>query len=187
MKNLTLICSVFFALYSLVACAQADSLSVDSNSNKPTEAAVAAEKNCQVDNSDLQAMPIVNVNFRKSDGSVFESTARLADSNRTRAAGFQRVCASTIEAMPILFVFPLEAQPKFHMNNVVAPIDIAFIDKGGRIESIQAMQPYSVLSIKKPLYGPGRPVIAAFEAHPGFFKKHNISYESRFSWDKPEN
>lgn len=186
MKKFTVMCSAVFALYSLVACAQADSPLVDSNSNKATDAAVAVEKNCQFDNSDLQAMPIVDVKFKQEDGSVFISTARLANNNRTRAAGFQRVCASTIAAMPILFVFPLEAQPKFHMNNVVAPIDIAFIDKNGNIESIQAMQPYSMLSIKKPLYGPDRPVIAAFEAHPGFFKKHNISFKSRFSWDKSE-
>jgi uncharacterized membrane protein (UPF0127 family) len=186
MKKNTVLGFVVFGLCNLTACAQADSPLIDGDPKRSTDVAVKTEKNCQVDNSSLQLMPVVKVSFEQRDGSVYKTKARLANNHKTRAAGFQRVCASTIAAMPILFVFQSEAQPKFHMHNVVAPIDIAFIDKGGRIESVQAMQPYSQLSVKKPLYGPDRPVVAAFEAHPGYFKKHNISIESHFSWNKPE-
>lgn len=162
---------VFLSL-GVISCAQADT--------------VGQEKNCQLDNADLQAMPLIDVIFKGDHNHVFTTKARLADNAETRAAGFQKVCASTIAATPILFIFNAEFKPKFHMNNVVAAIDIAFIDKNGRIESIQAMKPYSMMAIKKPLYSPNRPVVAAFEAHPGFFKKHSISYSSQFSWSKPK-
>lgn len=177
MKKIIHVVCFALGLIGLVACAQAD------NGSNSTQQKVI-EKNCELDNLSLQAMPLVEATFSNSDGSVFKTTVRLADNNRTRAAGFQRVCASTIAAMPILFVFASEVQPSFHMRNVVAPIDIAFIDKRGRLESIQAMKPYSLISINKPLYSPDRPVVAAFEAHPGYFEKHSISFQSRFSWSK---
>lgn len=179
MKKWLIICSLTFGLNVLFVSAKADA---EGNSGVVR----SAEQKCELDNPSLRSMPIVDVNFTREDGSVFSSKARLADKAKTRAAGFQRVCASTIEAMPILFLFESEAKPSFHMHNVVAAIDIAFIDKRGRIDSIQAMQPYSLISIKKPLYKPNRLVLSAFEGHPGYFKKHNISFNSRFSWDKPK-
>lgn len=144
-----------------------------------------AQVECETDNAALQSMPVIEVTLTRDDGSSYSMPSKLADNNVTRAAGFQRVCESTIEAMPILFVFQRESTPGFHMNNVVSPIDIAFIDKAGRLESIQAMKPYSVLEIKKPLYSPKRPVLYALEVHKGFFDKHNISLTSKMSWVKP--
>ena len=178
MRKWTIMCSLILGLNGLSACAQAESESKQGT-------VVSTGRDCELDNPSLRAMPIVDVEFTRDDGSVFSSKARLANNSRTRAAGFQKVCASTIAAMPILFVFKSEVKPSFHMHNVVAPIDIAFIDKRGHIESIRAMEPYSLMAIKKPLYSPNRPVISAFEVHPGYFKKHNISFKSRFSWNKP--
>lgn len=162
------------------SCANAESVQntviveKDSASNTPA--------NCELDNAALQAMPLIEVTLIRKDGTQHNVLAKLADNNTTRAAGFQRVCAETIAAMPILFVFQREAMPSFHMNNVVAPIDIAFVDKQGRFESIQAMKPYSILQRKKPLYSPNRPVVYAFEVHPGFFQKHNISLGDKMTW-----
>lgn len=147
--------------------------------------ACAQNLNCQTDNADLQAMPTLTIEITREDGSVYVQTGKLADNDKTRAAGFQRVCGSTIESSPILFDFKRQLMPRFHMNNVVAPIDIAFIDKNGRIESIQAMKPYILGSNKKPLYGPRRPIVAAFEVHPGFFEKHNLNLKSTVTWYEP--
>ncbi len=144
-----------------------------------------AELECETDNAALQSMPSIEITLTRDDGSQYSMPSKLADNNATRAAGFQRVCESTIEAMPILFVFEREAVPSFHMNNVVAPIDIAFIDKSGRIESIQSMKPYSILEVKKPLYRPKRPVLYALEVHKGFFDKHDITKSNKMSWAKP--
>ena len=137
---------------------------------------------CEIDNDALQAMPSIDITLMKADGNYYSISAKLADNDVTRAAGFQRVCESTIEAMPILFVFERQVIPSFHMNNVVAPIDIAFIDKRGRIESIQAMKPYNQLLVEKPLYSPKRPVLYALEVHKNFFQKHKISVGSSVSW-----
>lgn len=166
------------------SCAKAESVAGTASVKKET--ALKPPANCELDNAALQAMPIIEVTLSRDDGSQHSVPAKLADNNMTRAAGFQRVCAATIEAMPIMFVFQREAMPSFHMNNVVAPIDIAFIDKNDRVESIQAMKPYSMLQRKKPLYSPNRPVLYAFEVHPGFFDKHEIALGDKITWAKAE-
>ena len=137
---------------------------------------------CEKDNADLQLMSKSLITFTRNDGSEFAIEVKTAMSNRTRAAGFQRVCASTIAAEPILFVFGRPFKAQFHMNDVVAPIDIAFFNKDGEIDSIQAMQPYVIGGVKKPLYGPKLPVIGALEAYPGFYIDHNIDTSSKLTW-----
>ena len=147
-----------------------------------TSSCVHAQQACETDNVRLQSMPLIDVTLTRADGSHHTMPAKLANNNANRAAGFQRVCESTIEAMPILFVFEREDKPSFHMNNVVAPIDIAFIDKSGGVESIQSMKPYSLIELKKKLYSPKRPVLYALEVHKGFFAKHTISNRSTMTW-----
>lgn len=142
----------------------------------------ACAQNCQTDNSALQAMPDSLLRFTQINGEVLDFVVRTASNNTTRSAGFQRVCESAIEAKPILFIFDRAITPRFHMNNVVAPIDIAFIDAQGGIESIQAMLPYVLGSLEKPLYYPARPIIAALEVHEGFYAKHNIDSTAVVSW-----
>ena len=137
---------------------------------------------CQTDNDDLRAMPLSQVSFTRNDGSTFEVQVRTANNNQTRAAGFQRVCAETIAATPILFVFEKEIEPSFHMYNVVASIDIAFIRPDNTIDSIQAMKPYNLIMLDKPLYSPTSPVIAALEAKPDFYKINNIDLDAKVTW-----
>lgn len=146
--------------------------------------ACAQAVKCQTDNADLQQMPISLLSFTRQDGSELHIEVKTADNNRTRAAGFQRVCASTIAAQPILFVFPRPTSARFHMHNVVAPIDIAFFDRNGKILSIQAMQPYVRGSKDTPLYGPDSPAIGALEAYPGFYQEHNIDTTASLSWKR---
>lgn len=146
--------------------------------------ACAQTVDCEVDNAALQAMSKSLVTLIRSDGTRLEFEVKTAANNRTRSAGFQRVCESTIKAKPILFVFEREFQPRFHMNNVVAAIDIAFFNQQGQINSIQTMQPYVVGGLKKPLYGPSAPVIGALEVHEGFYTKNRIDTDTRLYWRK---
>jgi len=146
------------------------------------EAVNASNINCEVDNPALRSMPMSTVTFTRSDGSTFSVQARTANTNKNRAAGFQRVCAETIAKTPILFIFESATTPSFHMNNVVASLDIAFIKNGGGIDSIQSMYPYILISINKPLYSPSGPVIGALEAHPKFYKENDINLESTVTW-----
>ncbi len=142
----------------------------------------AKQSVCEITNPALKAMPPVQVTLTRGDGTTYSLQAKLADNNATRAAGFQRVCESTIKKTPILFVFQREVVPSFHMNNVVAPIDIAFIKKDSKIDVIHGMQPYSVVSLKKPLYSSNQPIIAALETYRGFYSDHNIDLDSKVSW-----
>ena len=141
-----------------------------------------AEVSCEVTNGALESMPPVQVTLHRQDNTSFSITAKLANNNRTRAAGFQRVCAQTIADTPILFVFSRPQKPSFHMNNVVAPIDIAFIRKSSEIDSIRKMVPYSILQISKPVYSPNKSVIAALEVRKGFFEDNNIDLNGKVSW-----
>lgn len=141
---------------------------------------------CENDNSALQAMSLVKVTFTRADGSTFEVEAKHANTDRTRAAGFQGVCPERVNTTLILFEFNNDLVPQFHMNNVVAPLDIAFIDKDSKVESTQLMNTYSLLLRSKPLYSPSRPIIAALEAHKGFYLKHNIDASSLITWESIE-
>ena len=134
---------------------------------------------CQNHPSALQQMPegkdvIINI-----DGSEIDVQYLIAESVALRAAGFQHVCPETIQKENILFVFQSEFVSAFHMNNVYAPLDIAFLDKHGVIIDIQTMYPYSLLSIEKPRYRPAGPAMYALEARQGFFKEKQIKVGAR--------
>ena len=143
--------------------------------------------NCETSNESLESMSPISLSIKRRNGSKETIDALLADNGATRAAGFQNVCGSTIDSTLILFTFPVEIKPSFHMNNVVASLDIAFIKSNGKIVSIQLMKPYSPMSINKPLYSPQEPVIAALEAHKGFFKKFNVQEGDVISWEKAKD
>jgi uncharacterized membrane protein (UPF0127 family) len=95
-------------------------------------------------------------------------TAKLADTTERQAAGFQCATAQEIQRTLILFDFGREIHTHFHMQNVAAPLDIAFIKADGRIFSVQTMQP------GPELYGPLGPFRWALEAPAGFFVKHGV-------------
>jgi len=143
---------------------------------------MAKSANCDVSNDVVDSMAVVEVTISREDGSSISFMAKLADDNQKRAAGFQRICESTMIAMPILFTFESEVVPSFHMNNVVASIDIAFIRKNAMVDVIHTMKPYSVMSLKKPLYSSIKPIVAALETHQGFFEKNNVDVSSRIHW-----
>lgn len=91
----------------------------------------------------------------------------VADENYERASGFQNICQEVIEKVLILFRYETETFGRFHMQNVHAPLDIAFFDAGGRLIKTMLMEVYTEES--KPLYDPGAPFQFALEARKGFF------------------
>lgn len=143
---------------------------------------IAVAEQCQLNNPALQSMARATVTFERQNKAPLSIDVRLANDPATRAAGFQRVCASVIADKPILFLFDRARRPSFHMHNVVAPIDIAFIRLDGKIDTIHKMQPYSIVSIEKPLYSSKGPVIAALETEPDFFKNNLIDKTTRIIW-----
>ena len=132
-------------------------------------------------------MPKGEVTLVNANGEQLEFQVKLATTVRTRAAGFQKVCASTVLKTPILFIFETELVPSFHMRNVVTPLDIAFITKDGRIDTIHTMNTYVMGSNKRPLYSPTGPVIAALEVSPGFYAKHGVTVSTLMKWRPSAN
>ncbi|MFT7525782.1 MAG: uncharacterized membrane protein (UPF0127 family) [Arenicella sp.] len=145
-----------------------------------------AEFACETSNLALESMPDGIVTIDYADGKTKEFSVRLANSSSTRAAGFQRVCKSTIAAKPILFVFAQALRPSFHMNNVVAGIDIAFINSAGRLDSIHNMSPYVLGSNHTPRYQSEGFIQSALEAYPGFFAEHSVDDSVMISWRPAE-
>lgn len=65
---------------------------------------------------------------------------RVAASPAERAAGMQHLCPEAVADNPILFEFGEPLRPAFHMNNVHADLDIAFIDATGRVTEVRRME-----------------------------------------------
>jgi uncharacterized membrane protein (UPF0127 family) len=145
-----------------------------------------AEPACETSNSALESMPDAIVVIDYADGETKEFFVKLANNSSTRAAGFQRVCKSTISAKPILFVFEQAVRPSFHMNNVVAGIDIAFIDSEGKLDSIHQMSPYVLGSNNRPRYQSAGLIESALETYPGFFAEHSVDDSVMISWRPAE-
>jgi uncharacterized membrane protein (UPF0127 family) len=94
---------------------------------------------------------------------------KLADTDERQAGGFQCATPEEIKRHLILFDFGREIFTQFHMQNVPAPLDIAFIKDDGRIFAISRMDPSPT-----ELYGPLGPFRYALEAHAGFFAGQGI-------------
>jgi uncharacterized membrane protein (UPF0127 family) len=94
---------------------------------------------------------------------------RMAESGEQQMAGFQCATPQEIDRSLILFDFGREIHTQFHMQNVPAPLDIAFIKADGRIFSILVMAPSP-----SALYGPLGDFRYALEARKGFFESNGI-------------
>jgi uncharacterized protein len=109
-------------------------------------------------------------------GQLLALPTKIADEPQEQAAGFQFIAPEVIEQSLILFIFSEPRVTRFHMRNVRAPLDIAFIASDGAILDIQRMQPE--LAAAGPFgrtYGPGKPFQYALEARAGFFHDRRIS------------
>ena len=69
----------------------------------------------------------------------------------------------------MLFLFDSIDYHTFHMKNTSIPLDFAFIDKWGIIESIKELKPLDNAHI-----GPDSPVLFALEVNKGWFAEHNV-------------
>ena len=94
---------------------------------------------------------------------------KAADTSERQAGGFQCATPAEIQRHLILFDFGDEILTQFHMQNVAAALDIAFIKADGRIFSILRMAPSP-----NQLYGPMGPFRYAIEARAGFYESQGI-------------
>ena len=122
---------------------------------------------------EIQSMHLERILLQIDNGAQVALDVRVADDGTERAAGFQHVCPETIDSTLILFRYPSEVGGRFHMQNVHAPLDIAFFDSEGRVISLQRMETYT--QDHRPLYGPQAAFQYALEAPAGFFEGLGIT------------
>jgi len=113
-------------------------------------------------------MPIRMVSVQAGSRSI-ALRVKAADTGERQAGGFQCATPEEIKRHLILFDFGREIVTQFHMQNVPAALDIAFVKEDGRIFAILKMDPSPT-----ELYGPLGPFRYAVEAHAGFFASQGI-------------
>lgn len=126
---------------------------------------------------EFDRMATAKVKLVNDDGQEREFEVKIADEIEEQTMGFQHVGEGVIEKALILFVFSEERSTSFHMQNVLAPLDIAFIKADGTIIEIVRMEPDPSKTIATKLYGPkdNQAFKYALEARAGFFKEHKLS------------
>lgn len=126
---------------------------------------------CQMSEKEIQ---LVN-----DEGKSVHVRARIADEPVERTAGYQKIGPRIIAQTFILFVFDQDMTGSFHMCNVVAPLDIAWIRSDGSILDVRLMEPGPVQpAVGCPkLYAPENrgAYRYALETRKDFFKENKIS------------
>lgn len=136
----------------------------------------AGAADCQMETPDLARMEVREAHLAGPDSRRLTLAVHIADEDRERAAGFQRICPEVADRTSILFLFERSRIPSFHMNNVHMPLDIAFIDDSGVIRDIQTMTPYILgMQGQRELWSPPTPVRAALEVKAGRFAELGVT------------
>jgi len=130
--------------------------------------ATAQEGECKRWREAFAAMPVRMVTLQIGAKTV-AYRVKVAETSEHAAAGFQCATPQEIQKTLILFDFGQEIYSQFHMNNVPAALDIAFIKGDGAIFSILKMDPSPTA-----LYGPMGNFRFALEARAGFYESQGI-------------
>lgn len=131
-------------------------------------AAAGDDAQCRRWRDAFASMPVRMVTLDSGQKTI-ALRVKLADTPDRQAGGFQCATAQEIQRNLILFDFGQEIFTQFHMQNVPAALDIAFVKEDGRIFSIVRMDPSPTA-----LYGPLGPFRYALEARAGFFESQGI-------------
>ena len=130
--------------------------------------ATAQEGECKRWREAFAAMPVRMATIQIG-GKTVAYRVKVAETTEHAAAGFQCATPQEIQKTLILFDFGQEIYSQFHMNNVPAALDIAFIKGDGAIFSILKMDPSPTA-----LYGPMGNFRFALEARAGFYESQGI-------------
>jgi uncharacterized protein len=136
---------------------------------------------------ELPALPFDTVPVRiETARDTIRISAELAATEAQRMLGLMER-RSLPEDHGMLFAFDRE-QPGdafFWMFRTRIPLDIAFLDAGGRILVIRAMEPCpSPQAAVCPRYAPGVPYHAALEVNRGFFAARGVGVGDRVVVDE---
>ena len=131
-------------------------------------AADAQDPACKRFREAFASMPVQMITIETGTKSI-AARVRMAMTAEQQAAGFQCATPQEIERNLVLFDFGREISTQFHMQNVPAPLDIAFAKADGRIFAVLRMEPSPTA-----LYGPMGEFRYALEARKGFFESQGV-------------
>ena len=134
----------------------------------PADKGAPANPECRRWRDAFASMPMRMVSVQAGARTI-ALRVKAADTSERQAAGFQCATPEEIRRYLILFDFGQELLTQFHMQNVPAALDIAFVKEDGKIFAISKMDPSPT-----ELYGPLGPFRYAIEAHAGFFASQGI-------------
>tara|TARA_Y100000588_G_scaffold280981_1_gene298015 strand:- start:2167 stop:2685 length:519 start_codon:yes stop_codon:yes gene_type:complete len=95
---------------------------------------------CENKNTSWESMEESYITLQSDSGQIYEILVKLAINEDQRRFGFQYVCEQSINQWGILFVFPSSVRRTFHMQNVEAPLALAFFRKDGKMISLKVMR-----------------------------------------------
>ena len=130
--------------------------------------ASAQDGECKRWRAAFAAMPVRMVTLQMGAKTV-AVRVKVAETSEQTAAGFQCSTPQEIQQTLILFDFGREIYSQFHMQNVPAALDIAFVKADGNIFSILKMDPSPTA-----LYGPMGSFRFALEARAGFYESQGV-------------
>jgi len=133
-----------------------------------TAGASAQDSDCTRWRAAFASMPIRMVTVQMGAKTV-AIRVKVAETSEQAAAGFQCATPQEIQNTLILFDFGREIYTQFHMKNVPAALDIAFVKVDGTIFSILKMDPSPTA-----LYGPMGNFRFALEARAGFYESQGV-------------
>ena len=136
--------------------------------SRAQQSAPASNPECPRWRDAFAAMPLRMVSIQSGNRTI-ALRVKAAETSERQAAGFQCATPEEIRRYLILFDFGKEILTQFHMQNVPAALDIAFVKEDGKIFAISKMDPSPT-----ELYGPLGPFRYAIEAHAGFFASQGI-------------
>jgi uncharacterized membrane protein (UPF0127 family) len=130
--------------------------------------ASAQDGECKRWRAAFASMPVRMVTVQMGAKTV-AIRVKVAENSEQAAAGFQCSTPQEIQNTLILFDFGREIHTQFHMQNVPAALDIAFVKANGTIFSILKMDPSPTA-----LYGPMGDFRFALEARAGFYESQGV-------------
>lgn len=105
-----------------------------------------------------------------------EILVEIADEDEERSRGLMHR-ESLPENQGMLFVYTEERTLSFWMRNTLIPLDIAYIDREGRIVDVQQMEPQDPTT-----YPSAAPAMYALEMNQGWFEKNGVGVGHRIEF-----
>jgi zinc transport system permease protein len=130
--------------------------------------AAAQDGECKRWRAAFATMPVRMITLQMGAKTV-ALRVKVAETSEQAAAGFQCSTSEEIQKTLILFDFGREIYSQFHMQNVPAALDIAFVKADGSIFSVLKMDPSPTT-----LYGPMGNFRFALEARAGFYESQGV-------------